>query len=55
MGCMYSRIKLTLHIITETKYKTFPIEQTYDIQMNELHIFIEDENILPSGKLSFMA
>ena len=54
MGCMCSRLSITVHIITQTKYKTFPLEQTYDIQMNELHIFIEDENILPSGQLSII-
>lgn len=54
MGCWCSKLDITLHIMSETKYKTFPIENTYDIQMTELHIFIDEIGEGKSrGRLSF--
>lgn len=54
MGCLCSRLDITLHIITQTKYRTFEIENTYDIQMKELCIFIEEDQDNTTGKLQFI-
>lgn len=54
MGCWCSKVDITLHIIKPTRYKTFEIEDIHDIQMKELHIFIEEDcHTNTKGKLSF--
>lgn len=54
MGCCFTKIKVRLFTTSYTNYKTFQIEETFDIEMSEINIFIEENNNIIDGKIRFI-
>ena len=53
MGCCYPKVKIKLHATSYTDYKTLFVEETFDIEMSEIHIFLEEKDNIITGKIKF--
>ena len=54
MGCCFTKPRIRLYTTSYTDYMTFPFEETFDIEMSEINIFLEENtNNIMTGKITF--